>query len=119
MRASRHAAPASAHFWNTIINVMSTLPVSFSAALLAFVLLISRPGARASPFPPPEEQPPPAGIELPPPALLLSAIPLNIVLPESAQVDGFIGHPQILALSCESRSAVDWASFFGVHIGEI
>jgi uncharacterized protein YvpB len=49
----------------------------------------------------------------------LSAIPLNIVLPESAQVDGYLGQPQILALSCESRSAVDWASFFGVHIGEI
>lgn len=29
------------------------------------------------------------------------------------------GHPQSLPLSCESRSAVDWAAYFGVGIDEI
>lgn len=40
-------------------------------------------------------------------------------LPESAQVQGIFGYAQSLPLSCESRSAVDWARFFGVHIGEL
>jgi uncharacterized protein YvpB/LysM repeat protein len=39
-------------------------------------------------------------------------------LPLSAYVHGVVGHPQTYALSCESRSAVDWARFFGVSIGE-
>lgn len=40
-------------------------------------------------------------------------------LPASAQVEGLIGYGQTLPLSCESRSAVDWARFFGVEIGEM
>jgi len=40
-------------------------------------------------------------------------------LPEEAQIDGVYGAPQALPLSCESRSAVDWARFFGVNIGEM
>jgi uncharacterized protein YvpB len=39
-------------------------------------------------------------------------------LPESAYVSGVVGHPQRHMLSCESRSAVDWAAFFGVNISE-
>jgi LysM repeat protein len=39
-------------------------------------------------------------------------------LPDSAYVSGFIGHPQSYAISCESRSAVDLAAFWGVSIGE-
>jgi uncharacterized protein YvpB len=97
---------------------MSPLSVWLSTAVMAIVLAISRPAARASPFSPPDEPPPPA-IELPPPALPPSAVPLDLDPPASAQVDGFSGHPQILSLSCESRSAVDWAAFFGVHIGEL
>src|SRR5258708_6738126 len=97
---------------------MIALPVSLSTALLAIVLAIARPTAPGAPFPPPEE-PPPITVEQPPPALPPSDIPLMLDPPASAQVDGFIGHPQILSLSCESRSAVDWAAFFGVHIGEL
>jgi uncharacterized protein YvpB len=39
-------------------------------------------------------------------------------LPPSATVSGIVGHAQSHTLSCESRSAVDWAAFYGVTIGE-
>jgi uncharacterized protein YvpB len=38
--------------------------------------------------------------------------------PESAYIPGVIGYPQERPLSCESRSAVDLAAFWGVGIGE-
>jgi uncharacterized protein YvpB len=40
-------------------------------------------------------------------------------LPDQASVSGVVGHPQSLGLSCEARSAVDWAGFFGWNIGEM
>jgi uncharacterized protein YvpB len=40
-------------------------------------------------------------------------------LPESAYVSGVVGHMQRYMLSCESRSAADWARFFGVTFGEV
>ena len=40
-------------------------------------------------------------------------------LPASAQVGGIYGYGQLLALSCESRSAADWARYFGVGIHEM
>jgi uncharacterized protein YvpB len=39
-------------------------------------------------------------------------------LPESAQIKGVKGHAQNFVLSCESRSAVDWAAYWDVHIRE-
>ncbi len=39
-------------------------------------------------------------------------------LPESAYISGFSGHAQTYSLSCEARSAVDWAAFWGVSISE-
>jgi len=39
--------------------------------------------------------------------------------PESAQISNIIGYPQSYTLDCESRSAVDWAAYFGVSIGEL
>ena len=86
-------------------------------ALLALALILPPPGARASPPPPRRELS--MAIELPPPALTASDIPLSLVPPAAASVEGFTGYPQIVSLSCKSRSAVDWAAFFGVHIGEI
>jgi LysM repeat protein len=38
--------------------------------------------------------------------------------PKNAYVAGVIGHAQSYVLSCEARSAVDWAAFWGVAIGE-
>ncbi len=38
--------------------------------------------------------------------------------PPSASLENIVGYPQTYSLSCESRSAVDWARFFGVEIDE-
>jgi uncharacterized protein YvpB len=40
-------------------------------------------------------------------------------LPESAEIAGLIGHAQYYTLDCETRSAVDWAEFFGYSISEL
>jgi uncharacterized protein YvpB len=39
-------------------------------------------------------------------------------IPDSAYVTGVTGHAQGYSLSCEARSAADWAAFWGVSIGE-
>ena len=39
-------------------------------------------------------------------------------LPARAYISGVAGYPQKYSLSCESRSAVDWAAYWGVQIGE-
>jgi hypothetical protein len=39
-------------------------------------------------------------------------------LPEEAYISGLGGHAQSYSLSCESRSAVDWAAFWGLSIDE-
>ncbi len=46
-----------------------------------------------------------------------SQTPPNYAL--SAQIDGVTGVDQALPLSCESRSAVDWARFFHVDLAEM
>lgn len=38
--------------------------------------------------------------------------------PLKANIENIVGYSQSYALSCESRSAVDWAHFFGVEISE-
>jgi uncharacterized protein YvpB len=43
----------------------------------------------------------------------------NLTLPASARVTGVVGHRQSLPLSCEARSAADWAAYFGVIIDEV
>lgn len=53
----------------------------------------------------------------------LSATPPPTVTPlppdvHAVQLD-IVGHPQTLSLSCEARSAVDWAGYFGFNIDEI
>jgi LysM repeat protein len=50
--------------------------------------------------------------------ILLPAAAWAQDLPEAASVGGFAGHAQGYSLSCESRSAADWAAFWGVPIGE-
>ena len=39
-------------------------------------------------------------------------------LPPRASIQGFKGNAQSANLSCEARSAVDWAAYWGVRIGE-
>ena len=61
-----------------------------------------------SPLPSPTSQP-----TFPP-----SPIP-TAQLPATAKIEGIRGYPQTLNLSCESRSAADWAAYFGVSINEL
>ena len=48
-----------------------------------------------------------------------SPTPTPPTLPNQAFISGISGRPQALPLDCESRSAVDWAKFFGVYINEL
>ena len=48
-----------------------------------------------------------------------SPTPTPPTLPNQAFISGISGRPQALPLDCESRSAVDWAKFFGVYIDEL
>ena len=50
-----------------------------------------------------------------PPTPTASPVPS---LPSSAMVEGLVGHRQSMPLSCEARSAVDWAAYFGIEIAE-
>ncbi|NLG99359.1 MAG: C39 family peptidase [Chloroflexi bacterium] len=43
----------------------------------------------------------------------------GVKLPLSAEIDGIYGYSQQLPLSCESRSAADWARYFGIEIDEL
>lgn len=38
--------------------------------------------------------------------------------PKASKIKGIVGYPQSMPLSCESRSAVDWARYFGKSINE-
>jgi len=50
---------------------------------------------------------------------LISPLPAQAVsLPDQAYIRGLEGHAQSLSLSCEARSAADWAAFWGVSIRE-
>lgn len=54
-------------------------------------------------------------------AFLCLASPLPVradSLPERVLIRGVIGHAQSYSLSCESRSAVDWAAYWDVEIRE-
>jgi subtilisin-like proprotein convertase family protein/uncharacterized protein YvpB len=44
--------------------------------------------------------------------------PQPLTLPSTARIYNISGQNQSMPLSCESRSAVDWAGYFGVSIGE-
>jgi uncharacterized protein YvpB len=85
-------------------------PVTNTPTLTATLPPTLTPTATSSPTPIPTETSPPP----PPPPQ-----PTESSLPGSAEVRGLTGYPQSLPLSCESRSAVDWARFFGVSIGEL
>jgi uncharacterized protein YvpB/LysM repeat protein len=38
--------------------------------------------------------------------------------PDEAYITGVVGHAQVYSLSCEARSAADWAAYWGVNINE-
>ncbi len=51
-------------------------------------------------------------------SLVFSIKEVHASLPKQAYIKGIEGHKQSLTLSCEARSAVDWASYWGVKISE-
>lgn len=48
-----------------------------------------------------------------------TSTPTATPLPDQAYISGLYGFPQAFELSCESRSAADWARSFGVAIDEL
>jgi uncharacterized protein YvpB/LysM repeat protein len=52
---------------------------------------------------------------------MLLGFPVTVpaqALPERAYISGLVGYSQRFTLSCESRSAVDWAAYWGASIRE-
>ncbi|MEN4011031.1 MAG: C39 family peptidase [Bellilinea sp.] len=60
----------------------------------------------------------PTATQEPTPIPLPSDTPIPFP-PDSARIEGVIGYAQTLNLSCESRSASDWARFFGKDVSEL
>jgi len=58
------------------------------------------------------------GVELSDTPVIAPKPPPPTGMPRQAQITGVSGRGQALPLDCESRSAVDWANFFGVGIDE-
>ncbi|MEX1247874.1 MAG: LysM peptidoglycan-binding domain-containing protein [Anaerolineales bacterium] len=56
--------------------------------------------------------------------VLLGLLPLAaaraqmMAIPDQAYISGVAGHAQAYSLSCEARSAADWAAYWGVYIDE-
>ncbi len=76
-----------------------------------------------TPFPPaptnttaPTPAPSPTWTEIPPPPVVIPPDPSYP--PDTATISDIVGFEQSLTLDCESRSAVDWAAYFGVNISE-
>jgi subtilisin-like proprotein convertase family protein/uncharacterized protein YvpB len=53
------------------------------------------------------------------PSVIPTPSPTPAAVPSSANISGVTGQNQALSLDCESRTAVDWARFFGVSIPEL
>ncbi|MGB9586198.1 MAG: C39 family peptidase, partial [Anaerolineales bacterium] len=50
--------------------------------------------------------------------LIIFSLFLPSPIPPRASITAIQSHPQTFSLSCESRSAVDWAAYFGVKVKE-
>jgi uncharacterized protein YvpB len=87
------------------------LPTSSQAVLQSGPTTRSLPSSTPTSLP--STTPTPQETLLPPAA----ASPLP-TLPLSAALEGLRGHRQSMPLSCEARSAVDWAAYFGWEIDE-
>jgi uncharacterized protein YvpB len=84
------------------------------------VIFSNPPGNQTStPFLPiPTATQTPTPTPTPTPLPTPTPVPTSTPFPTSAQIHGVYGNAQLYTLDCESRSAVDWAAYFGVHIGE-
>lgn len=118
--ASGYLEGVSAGWPTSVATVSPTAPVlaqgGFPVTSTAFQPMpTATPTPTASPTPLPTGTPTPTSTstptEIPPP-------PEPDWPPDSARIENIVGYPQTYNLSCESRSAVDWARYFGVEIGE-
>lgn len=89
--------------WTPPANSLPPLPTQVSPSETPVVELASTASASVPTEAPPQTPEPQA------------AVPV----PASARVEGVVGRRQTLPLSCEARSAADWAAFFGVEIDEM
>ncbi|MEN6528643.1 MAG: C39 family peptidase [Anaerolineaceae bacterium] len=93
--------PASATPFQPLpTNTLTSTPVPTNTPVPTFTL---------TPLPAPTFTPP-------------SAQPFPVLqqdLPAEAFIEGVTGHAQSYPLTCEARSAVDWAGYFGVSINEM
>ena len=67
------------------------------------------PTATATPTPMPTPTPLPTA----------TPSPTSTPIPNRYLISGLVGNPQMYLLDCESRSAVDWAAYFGFTISEV
>lgn len=99
--------------------ILMAVPETLGAALPAVDGAPTHLPAYLSPTP---YQPLPTATPLPPtvtPSPTPTPLPPTATpRPDSARIEGITGYAQSFGLSCESRSAVDWARFFGVEVSE-
>jgi len=88
---------------SSVLNTRKTPPLTPEPSRTPFYFTIPTSTPTASPTFNPSPTPTP------------TAAP---TLPARANIIGIVGHRQSMPLSCEARSAVDWAAYFGKSINE-
>lgn len=111
--AAHWPSPLPAHADANLLPAPTQPPTAAPTELGQPEPTAAAPAATDAPPPVVAEPPPTAAPELAPDVISLED------LPAAAAVSGVVGHRQSLPLSCESRSAADWAAFFGVAIDEL
>lgn len=78
------------------------------------------PWTSSTPFLPlPTATSTPTPVSTPTPLPTATPTPTSTPIPNRYLITGLVGNPQMYSLDCESRSAVDWAAYFGFYISEI
>jgi len=104
--------PVSGAAYTQTATPFQPLPTSSPTATLTPTHTVtSSPTATFTPLP--------SSTPLPPTATDAPLYPLPDDLPGEAQIEGVHGYAQAYNLTCEARSAVDWARFFGGNISEM
>ena len=98
-----------------------TSPTQYPIISATFTPFLPEPTFTQTPRPArtskPTRTPTPTASATPPPTATSTPTP-GVWPPEATYIEGLYGFPQTYNLSCESRSAVDWARFFGKDITE-
>jgi len=112
LRALMHTSPVLA---GLLAGVFLTRSLFFQQTQIGMAAVILPPTQHLELLePPPEATPSPSSGHL-----RSSSGNSPGALPDSVLITDIEGHRQSMPLSCEARSAVDWASHFGVEIDEV